>query len=474
MKDHSKHTLCPIPWMSQSYRSNGDIRVCCQAQHGPTGGILKSEDGRVLNARDSDLNEIRNAPIEKEIRKDMMEGKWHAECHRCHTEEDSGMISRRVTENKLWTVEGWDQQEKEDIYTWEYLLENTQEDGTINTDAIGNNFFDIRFGNLCNLKCRMCGPTDSNMWYEDQVKLWGPNYNDSHGEVTLVQNEKGKYVPKDNVYDWHDSEHYWDQMDNMIPNIKKLYIVGGEPFMIDQHYVFLQKCIDRGFAKNIVVEYNSNITNIPERAWKIWKHFKFIGIGASIDAIGDLNYYIRFPSRFDKIWENLTKLSSAEGNFSIWLATTFNIYNIWVLPEIMEYYIVNSLPRVNDHDHKPIMSPHPLHGPQFLNIKSLPKAVKDLVAQKFRDKTQHLYDVIDTTHFKDGRKKAMKKQAKQIIDTYIKFMYAEDLSNLPNHFWEHTNRLDKIRGHYFKDYCPEMYEMLLEHRPVKYLIFNTE
>lgn len=467
MEDHSKHALCPIPWMSQSYRANGDIRVCCQAQHGPTGGILKSEDGRVLNARDSDLNEIRNAPIEKDIRKSMMAGERHAECQRCWTEEDSGMVSRRIIENRLWTKGGWDQLKEEDKYEWDYLLENTQEDGTINTDAIGNNFFDVRFGNLCNLKCRMCGPTDSNLWYDDQVKLWGNTYSDSHGTVKLVPNAKGKYVPEENVYDWHESEHYWDQMYDMIPNIKKLYIVGGEPFMIDQHYAFLQKCVDRGYAKDIVVEYNSNITNIPQRAWAIWKHFRRIGIGASIDAIGELNRYIRYPSNFDKIWSNLEKLSVAEGNFRMWLATTFNIYNIWVLPEIMEYYIVNSLPRVNDDDFKPIMTPHPLHGPQFLNIRSLPKVVKDLVAQKFQDQIPHLYNVIDGTKFKDKRKEAMKKQAKQIIDTYTDFMYAKDFSHLSYKFWEHTNRLDKIRGHYFKDHCPEMFEMLTEHHPVE-------
>lgn len=463
--DHTKHTLCPIPWMSQSYRANGDIRVCCQAQHGPTGGILKDKDGNVLNARDSDLNAIRNAPIEKSIRKAMLENKWHPECQRCMTEEQAGMTSRRIIENKLWTVGGWNQLEEKDKYTWEYLKEHTEEDGTIDTDAIGNNFFDVRFGNLCNLKCRMCGPTDSSMWYDEQVKLWGDTYKDSHGTVKLIKNEKGKHVPEVNVYDWHESEHYWQQMENMIPIIRKLYIVGGEPFMIDQHYNFLQKCVDGGYAKNIVVEYNSNITNIPERAWTIWKHFKRIGIGASIDAVGDLNYYIRYPSHFDKIWENLTKLSRAEGNFRMWLATTINIYNVYVLPDIMQYYIENTLPRVNDDDFKPIMTPHPLHGPQFLNIRALPKDVKDLIAQKFDNSLETLYNTIDKHINNPTRNQASKKQAKLILDTYKDFMYAKDFSNLLYKFWEHTNRLDNIRGHYFKDYCPEMYEMLIKYAP---------
>ena len=31
-------------------------------------------------------------------------------------------------------------------------------------------------------------------------------------------------VPEVNVYDWHESESYWKQMENHIPHIKKLYI----------------------------------------------------------------------------------------------------------------------------------------------------------------------------------------------------------------------------------------------------------
>ena len=139
--------------------------------------------------------------------------------------------------------------------------------------------------------------------------------------------------------------------------------------MIDPHYTFLQKCVDKGYAKDIVVEYNSNLTNIPQRAWNIWKHFRKIGIGASIDAIGDLNRYIRYPSDFKTIWKNLEKLSTAEGNFSVWIAATINVYNVWELPEIIEHYLRNELPRINDDDVKPIISPHPLHGPQFLNIR---------------------------------------------------------------------------------------------------------
>jgi len=453
-------TKCAMLWMSQSYRANGDIRVCCQAQHGPTGGILKDEDSNVLNAKDSNLQDIRNAPLAKEMRVAMMKGERHPECVRCHTEEDAGMFSRRKVENKLWIKGGWNQIKEEDRFTWDYLLENTKEDGTINTEAIGNSFFDVRFGNLCNLKCRMCGPTDSNMWYDDQVKLWGDTYKDSHGTVKLIKNNKGKHEPEVNVYDWHESESYWEQMETHIPNIKKLYIVGGEPLMIDQHYAFLQKCVDKGYAKNIIVEYNSNITNIPERAWNIWKHFRQIGIGASIDAVGELNRYIRYPSNFDKIWENLERLSSAEGNFRVWLASTISVYNVYELPDIMKFFIENTLPRVNDDDLKPIMTPHPLHGPQFLNIRMLPKHVKDVISKRYKEAIPILDKVIDENIESTTRNEASKKQIRKILNQYIDFMYAKDFSDKLPKFWEHTRRLDKIRGHSFEKTCPQMYQLI--------------
>lgn len=456
--------LCPIPWMSQSLRANGDIRICCQAQHGPQQGLCKDNNGKVLNAKNSNLNDARNSQLSKDVRSSMINGEWHPECRRCQTEEDAGMFSRRHVENKIWMVNGYEQIKLEDRFTWEELLSHTCEDGTIDVDAIDNKFFDLRFGNLCNLKCRMCGPTDSSMWYNDQAKLWGDSYSDSHGIVKLIKNSKGKYFPEEDVYNWHENKEYWEQMERFIPQIKKLYVVGGEPLMIDQHYNFLQKCVDRGYAKDIIVEYNSNITNIPERAWNIWKNFRRIGIGASIDAVGDLNRYIRYPSDFDTIWKNLNRLSKAEGKFRIWYATTINVYNILHLPEMLEFIIRNQLKNVNDDNIKPLMSPHPLHGPQFLNIRMLPKEVKKEVEKRLKKEIPRLTEVIENCIEEVDRKEASKKHLVTIFETYIKYMNDKDFSDKIKKFWEHTNKLDEIRGHYFKDYCHEMFELLKDYK----------
>jgi len=445
-------TLCPVPWMSTSLRANGDIRVCCQAQHGPTGGILRDENGKEYNARNADLQMVRNSDLSKEIRKYMMEGRWHPECVRCQTEVESGMNARIEYENKIWIERG--------EFSWEDLLSKTSADGTIKEDEINCSFYDVRFGNLCNLKCRMCGPTDSSMWYEDQVKLWQDSYRDSHGRVKLIKNDKGKYEPEEDLYNWHTSDHYWVQMDNNIEQIRKLYIVGGEPLMIDRHYEFLQKCVDQGHAKNIIVEYNTNLTNIPQRAWDVWKHFKQVNIGASIDGVGDINYYMRPPSRFDKIYENLIKVSQAEGNFKVWIAATINVFNVLHFPEFMEWILLNKIPRVNDDDWRPIITPHPLHGPKFYNIRMLPLWAKDHIKQKYEDYKPRLLKIIDESDFTEQRKASSRKEAVALLDQYVKYMYAKDFSEHLPQFWHATRKLDKIRNHNIETYIPELYELL--------------
>jgi glutamate-1-semialdehyde 2,1-aminomutase len=303
------------------------------------------------------------------------------------------------------------------------------------------------------------------MWYEDQVKLWGPSYKDSHGKVKLIQNEKGKYVPENNVYDWHESDHYWEQMDANISEIRKLYIVGGEPLMIDRHYEFLQKCVDEGVANKITVEYNSNLTNIPQRAWDVWKHFKRIQIGASVDGVGDIQYYMRPPSHFDKIYENLIKLSEAEGNFKVWIAATINVFNVLHFPEFMEWIILNKIPKVNDDNVRPIITPHPLHGPKFYNIRMLPKFAKDAIKEKYEQYKPKLEKLIEESDFTDDRKKASKREVNKLLDQYVDYMYAKDFSEFMPQFWEATRRLDKIRGHSIEESIPELYELIKDTEP---------
>lgn len=435
---------CPLPWLGLNVRNNGDVRVCCNANVSENQGLVSKPDGSYYNLGKDSIQEFRNAELMKEIRVSMLKGEYHDSCIRCKREAESGMESRADWERTIWNHRLTEEQAKE----------QTAADGTIETDNNPIKYMDLRFGNLCNLKCRMCGPTDSNMWYEDTVKLWGPQYTDSGQKIKLVKNQKGKHQPDVDIYSWYDNQLFWKDLEAEIPVVERLYIVGGEPLMIDQHYEFLQKCVDSGRAHEILIEYNTNITNIPERAWEIWKHFYRVQIGMSVDAVGPINDYIRNPSKWRKIEENMRKLDNAEGDFKIWWAATIQAYNLIHLPETMMWKIKQNFKRINvEVAHKSVISPHPLHNPKFLNIKIFPKESKEWITEYFESwkKTAEIeiQDKLNRKHFC------------KILDTYNKYMWSEDYSDQLEKFWHYTNTLDASRKENLKDVSPKTWELLL-------------
>lgn len=434
---------CPLPWLGLNVRNNGDVRVCCNANVSVNQGLVSKEDGTYYNLGKDKIQDFRNAKLMKEIRLAMLEGKYHESCIRCQREAESDMISRADWERDIWAHE----------ITEELAREITAPGGSIDTDQNPIKYMDLRFGNLCNLKCRMCGPTDSNMWYEDTVKLWGPQYTDSGQKIKLIKNNKGKHEPDVDIYSWYKNKDFWQDLEAEIPVVERLYIVGGEPLMIDQHYEFLQKCIDANRANKIVIEYNTNITNIPERAWSIWKHFHRVQIGMSVDAVGPINDYIRNPSKWWKIEENMRKLDSAEGNFKVWWAATIQAYNLVHLPETMMWKINQNFKRINVHiDHKSVISPHPLHNPKFLNIKIFPKESKEWIEANFEEWKKRSEVEIDD-HLN-------RKHFCKILDTYVKYMWAEDYSDQLEKFWHYTRTLDTSRNENLKSVSPKTWELL--------------
>ena len=164
MSEDKKCTFCPLPWNSINLRNNGDLRICCNTNsYSPQRGIMRKEDGTIYNAGRDDWNTARNAPILKEVRASMLKGEWHPECERCRQEEVNGIRSRREYEHDDWAK--W----FGNYIDYDKAAAITDADGTMDVEQQEINFVDIRYGNFCNLKCRMCGPTDSHQWYDDFV-----------------------------------------------------------------------------------------------------------------------------------------------------------------------------------------------------------------------------------------------------------------------------------------------------------------
>lgn len=439
----SMKTFCPLPWNGVSIRNNGDLRVCCNANsYTKNQGILRKKDGTPFNVSRDDIGESRNSDVLKDVRSTMLRGEWHPECERCRQEETNGITSRRQWENMQWTkVE-------------EKVVELTSLDGEIPTDQVPIDYFDIRYGNFCNLKCRMCGPQDSHSWFPDYVEMTGNRtFQDSHGTVTL---EKKKNRWETDQYDWvKGSNFYWDQFGKHTKDATKFYIVGGEPLIIEEHLASLEKLVDAGNSRNIILEYNTNLTNVTQKILDIWKNFKRVLIGASIDGYGEVFEYQRHPANWNQVYSNMLKLeNNTDINFYCWFAFTITTVNVLHLPEFMKWKLTES----NLYNFNSIINPrkivnhHLCHRPRHYNIKCLPDDIKMMVDAKFDD-------YITWAH--ENQPPAIAREFEDILAGVSKFMNSESYFDTDfEKFVDTTKKLDIIRNQNIADIVPELEKYL--------------
>jgi organic radical activating enzyme len=428
------NTFCPIPWNFQAIRANGDIRVCCQANVTKNQGVIRKIDGSAYNAGRDSLEESRNAELMKAVRLNMINGIWSDECGRCKSEEENGLNSRRTYETEQWPM---------DI---DVIKKKTKTDGSIDTDDFPVVYYDLRFGNFCNLKCRMCGPTDSNAWYEDWIAMTGSNkFRDTSGQMEILETKKGLEVT---AFNWVENEEFWKQLEKNIHNIEHVYFAGGEPMLIERHYDFLERCVDADAAKHIIIEYNTNMSTLPSRVTNLWKNFKQVRVGASVDGMSAMIEYQRHPAKWEKVLRNLEVLDKLPNNIISWLAFTVTAYNVNHMIDFMKWKLTDSnFKRINSTQRRPLVTHHVAHHPKHLNIRVLPDAYKEELTKKFEDFVQWVKD--------NNFEKHIIKHAVDISTGVTNYMNGESYHN---EYWEeflsYTNKLDTIRGEKLIDVEP--------------------
>ena len=307
--DHSKlKTFCPLPWNHISANSGGNGRVCCEGFE-----ILRNEEGqKVLWKNSKDLRSYFNSEDYKEIRLKMLRGERPSHCVHCFNQEDHGVRSVRLQ---------YLDQYKSDI---KKMINSTNKDGSIDHPKI--KFIDMSLGNKCNLKCRMCSPGSSYIIGKDWDKM-GKFY-DKVGTKNILEDK------------WYASSNTFQIIRSALPHVQVIFTAGGEPMLIKEHLKILEMIIEEGHAHHILLRYNSNQTVIPKKIVEIWKHFQKVIFNCSLEAHGELNNYIRYPSKWDLLEKNiyfLDKLSYEYQHIEIYIHTTLQAYNIMKIPELLNY-----------------------------------------------------------------------------------------------------------------------------------------
>jgi hypothetical protein len=442
-------TFCVLPWIHFATRPNGDMRLCCNSNSSGAGtdhevGLVKNETGRPANfGRETPMSAWNNEYM-RSVRTTMLEGNIPASCKKCFDEESKGVASKRIWETGTWV---------EDDIDLEELVKQTAEDGTVPENLV---YLDLRLGHTCNLKCIMCSPHDSSQWVADHKKVY-----------PLFKNQELKrqmdWDRKDFNNFWHTNPDFWKEMYAQIPNLKQVYFAGGEPLMIREHKLFLQEIIRQGYADKILVRYNTNVLLLDEEIIGIWRQFKKVKVGVSIDAVGDRNYYIRYPTDWATVEKNLHILDNTPDNIQVSIATAIQILNIKQLPELAMWKVKQKFKKVNFENVTGgiqagggLINMHLLYIPTFLSIKCLPEKDKIEVRQKFADLATWLYNNYrqDEDYWKINPYGWKRWQA--VLD----FMNSEDHTDLLPAFKEYITTMDTQRATDFAQTFPELKHLL--------------
>jgi len=444
-------SFCVLPWIHLATRPNGDMRICCVANASGaesgdyTVGLVKTENGEPANfGKDLPIDAFNNDYM-KSVRKTMLAGEVPASCLKCYEEEQQGIASKRIWETGTWYLN-----EKLDI---EELIKETQEDGSVPYKL---RYLDLRLGHTCNLKCIMCSPHDSSQWVPEHKKVY-PIF-----QSPLIKKQMDWSPSQFNNY-WHENPQFWEQVFDQIPNIRQLYFAGGEPLLIKEHRRLLEEIIDRGYADQISLRYNTNGLLINEEIISVWQKFKKVKVGFSLDGMEQRGHYIRYPLDWNTIEQSLKLLDSSPDNIQTNIAFAAQILNIKHVPDFIKWKVKSNFKKINFDKNAAgqtmgggLMGVHLLWIPTWLSLRVLPAADKKEIRTLFAELQTWLWDnYTHDTEFWETNSYGWKRW-EGILD----WMDAEDHTNLLPDFREYITTMDRQRGTDFKNTFPELAHLL--------------
>lgn len=370
LSNEKNDTFCVLPFIHAVYNpfnaetENCNILPCCRY------------DLNFHTETEQHISPIKNSEIFKNLQEELSSGVKSKPCWRCWKDEKIGIKSYRQGMNESFS---------DLILTGEYENKNLR-------------FLEITPSNLCNLACRSCNSSFSSKW--------APIDN-------FIASDK-----KQNKISFPD----WKKID--VSNLIELKLMGGEPMLLQENIDFLEYLNKENKLKNITLTVITNLMRPLTKKWKeLFVNCKQVHLYVSIDAIGELNDYIREDSSWDAVEKNLYEFLdfSKKTNVNIAVNTVITILNVNVSAEIEKYFKERGISAYQD------VTSFPPH----LDCKQLPEKIKNKLIEK------------------------------GVSSTVEKNIFTlSEREDIIEEFYEQTFRLDRYHKKNFKEYNPDMYEVL--------------
>lgn len=331
--------FCVLPWVSLETSPVGTVRPCCLAEE-----EIVDDAGHKFDLNTANFAGIQNSTYMQNLRQQFLDKKQPQTCRKCWREERSGRTSKR-----MHTLD---------------RLKHMIPDQPWTADARPLMFLDLKLGNICNLKCRICGSWSSSTFATEELANLGPD-EDRKSNHHYHMLRAGAW-PRENPT-------FWSEIDQVIDQIHYIEFTGGEPFMIQEHFDLLQRLVDRGRAGRIEIHYNTNGTQYPEHAEQIWSHFKTVEIAFSIDDVGARFEYQRTNAVWSEVVGNIQKFVAMRdrcSNIQLQVCSTVNVFNVYYLEELAQWIDTQAFDFVYW---------NMMHEAYYFSINTLPESAKQQI-----------------------------------------------------------------------------------------------
>lgn len=405
MTDYIKNdSFCMMPWIHLHVSPTGVAAPCCISKScsTPTG---------MGNANTERLLDLVNSEQMNQLRLDMLTGKKNDECANCYQYEEQGVFSpRRSSIN--------------DYYHRLDDVKNTNEDGSLSDFHM--RYFDIRFSNICNFKCRTCGQEFSSQWEQENLR----------NNVSYAQS-----FPKNN------NKEFLQDVIDQIEYMDHAYFAGGEPLIMEEHYILLEEMIRKG-RTDIQLRYNTNFSNLKFKdkdLLGLWQSFKYpVAVYASIDHYGERAEYIRHGTDWGKVESNLLMAASLP-YVNLQMNSVISVFNYLTFDEFYRYMIDLGIYTARSQ----ASTVCNMSSPEAFTCHLLPPEYK----AKGVESINNTIDYMASKNFQ-ADKIAQLTNCNQWVQSRDTWEEQKD------NFKEEINRVDNIRGEDFRKTFPELAPLL--------------
>ena len=391
-------TFCVLPWMHLYVGTDGNVLPCCAAdQQYPLGNI-----------EEQSIDSIAKSSAFNQLRANMLAGVRCKECDRCYQQEDSGIPSARQRYNAMWP---------------ETVPENLSPHGTI--DRFDPVYLDIRLNNICNLRCRMCSGYFSSAIAQEEAVLFG-NKESVKSSLRLGQRKESL-----------------KEILNYLPSAERIYFAGGEPLLSAEHYEILQRLIDLGNT-DVQLSYNTNFTTLEYQGISVldlWRQFKNVAVGASLDAQGTVAEYVRYGTDWSVIESNLARVKDQCPHVDFTVTSTVGLLNVASLIDLQKTWHTAGTLELSR------FSLNVMLGPEHLVVSTLPAEHKTRV------------DLLITEHIAWCQANGANILASK-WNNVLHYMWANDTSHQLAEFKKLTNIMDRHRKQSLAQVLPELQNLL--------------